>query len=171
MKHCEAGKVQEMDINIALTFTTCTYLSLQFCNNDVRAAESPDQRKQERTPEVSIYSELNLDLLSLLIDILDWPSQLPDLSPIGYVFLYEHQVPETSINELTAVQTCQTINREDVCWILLDLSFQLQIICNQMYKYEFKDIISYGISALKTTTVYIFWVVSLYWMNFNNAHT
>lgn len=115
MKHCEAGKVQEMDINIALTVTTCTYLSLQFCNNDVRAAESPDQRKQERTPEVSIYSELNLDLLSLLIDILDWPSQLPDLSPIGYVFLYEHQVPETSINELTAVQTCQTINREDVC--------------------------------------------------------
>lgn len=63
--------MQGMDINIGLTFTTCTYLSLQFCDNNVRAAEAPDQRKQERTQEVSIYSELNLDLSSLLIDIPD----------------------------------------------------------------------------------------------------
>lgn len=52
--------MQEINITIALTFTTCTYLSLQFCDNDVRAAETPDQRKQERTLEDSIQSSQTL---------------------------------------------------------------------------------------------------------------
>ncbi|TKS80808.1 hypothetical protein D9C73_014912 [Collichthys lucidus] len=68
MKRCEAGKWKEINITIAPTFTTCTTLSLQLCDNDVRVTETPDQGKQERTPEISRYSEHNLDLLSHLID-------------------------------------------------------------------------------------------------------
>lgn len=67
MKRCEAGKWEKMNITIAPTFTTWATLSLQFCDNDVRVAETPDQMKQESTPEISRYSEQNLDLLSHII--------------------------------------------------------------------------------------------------------
>lgn len=69
MKRCEAGRWKEMNTTIAPTFTTCTTLSLQFCDNDVRVAETPDQRKRKSTPEISSYSEQNLDLLSHLFDM------------------------------------------------------------------------------------------------------
>ena len=54
MKRCEAGKWKEMnDATAAPTFPTCTTSSLQFCDNDFRVAETPDQRKQKSTPEIS----------------------------------------------------------------------------------------------------------------------
>lgn len=64
------------------------------------AADTPDQKQRETTPEVSIFSERNLDLPSLLIGIPVWQSQLPEHSSNHDVFLYEHSFPETSRRRL-----------------------------------------------------------------------